>query len=447
MTDYYWISGGANQWNQYSQDNWSTDPTSSRSYPSGNLNLPTALDNVFFDQYSGSASVKFSAAMNCRNLSTIGFTGNFAGGGVGAYNIRVNGPSANLGTAVFGPTGITLQGTNCTYQQLSAGPARLQISVVSTATLNSSCTPGSIIHEQGTFDVGNNAVTTGAYTHNLEPGLPAVLNMGSNTWTITSAGISWYPRVTSFTLNAQTSNIVWYINVGANASFYAVGKTYNTLTIGATRGIASNYDILSGGTFSQIVYTKTALNLLRFDNTNTTTVNSFGTSGNVYNASWSGYLTTSLGLNDSTVNIYGIGTDNMSNMSTYLPTTGSIKIDNEIITYSGRTVDIFSNTASFTGCSRGANGTNPDSHISGVVVSVPIWLYIRSISPGSQATVNTTTGNGVFYAGFNSKNDGNNTGIIFNNQGDGITDYVIFQDINIQVTGDTVKRRAFFNLF
>ena len=271
--------------------------------------------------------------------------------------------------------------------------------------------------------------------------------MGSNTWTITSAGISWYPRVTLFTLNAQTSNIVWYINVGANASFYAVGKTYNTLTIGATRGIASNYDILSGGTFSQIVYTKTALNLLRFDNTNTTTVNSFGTSGNVYNASWSGYLTTSLGLNDSTVNIYGIGTDNMSNMSTYLPTTGSIKIDNEIITYSGRTVDIFSNTASFTGCSRGANGTNPDSHISGVVVSVPIWLYIRSISPGSQATVNTTTGNGVFYAGFNSKDDGNNTGIIFNNRGDGITDYVIFQDINIQVTGDTVKRRAFFNLF
>ena len=443
MTDLYWISGGTNQWNQTSQDNWSTNPTSSRSYPSGSGVIPGALDNVFFDQYSGSASVKFSAGMNCWNLSTIGFTGNFAGGGIGSFNIKVNGPSANLGSAYFGATGITLQGSDCTYQQLSSAPARLLISVTNTATLNSTCTPGIIHHNQGTLDVGNNAVTIGSYSFTAEPGTPAVLNMGSSTWTITSGGATWYPRTTLFTLNAQTANIVWSINAGVDSTFYSRGKTYNKLTIGATFGLSHYYDILTGGTFSEIAYTKTALNYLRFDHTAPTTVTSFGTSGNFYNGSWSGYLTTSLGLNDSTVDIYDISND--GNMG-YLPTTGSIKIDSEVITYSG--VTLYGNsTASFTGCTRGANGTNKSTHTSGVLVNVPTWLYIQSTSAGTQATVNTTTGNGVFYAGMNSVNGGNNSNVIFNNRGDGITDYVNFKDINIQVTGDTVKRRAFFNLF
>lgn len=439
MADLYWVAGGTSNWWRSNTPyiyNWSTTATSARSYP-GNGWLPTSNDNVFFDQYSGSDSIRGSGAMACFNFSTVGFQGSF-NPGVGVTLIHY-GNSINLGTAPMGTMGIACQGSNGFVTYSSAGSVTGPYSL---SFLGAGATLASNIYVTSNLTIGGNFTAT-SYNVNVNQSYVTYsgalnINMGSGTWTLRGAGSIWQ-QSTGATIYPETSTIQLTLNSGNDLTFVAGGKNYNNLIIAGTNGVGHYYNITGGGSFAQISYTKPGPNILTFDSA--TTVTNFSASGGYSNPTWSGQLSGSVGSTVYVVNILD------TNQLAQIPSSGSIKIGDEIMTYTSISVDVGNSAITFGGISRGANGTNQTTHNSGDTVYIPYYLYVRTPTAGVQKTIYTTTGNGQYYAGMNSVNGGNTTGITYNNRGDGTSDYVIFQDINMISTGDVVKQRAFFNIF
>lgn len=73
MANRYWVAGGNGDWNDTS--NWSTT-----SGGSSGASVPTSVDDVYFDENSGSGTVNFtSQGAVCDRFSAKGFTGHFNG--------------------------------------------------------------------------------------------------------------------------------------------------------------------------------------------------------------------------------------------------------------------------------------------------------------------------------------------------------------------------------
>lgn len=181
---------------------------------------------------------------------------------------------------------------------------------------------------------------------------------GSNTITVTDTGA----------FGLQAGDFVTFsgaVSLGGNITATVLNKEYQIqLVISGTQytitaSIAANSsDVGNGGANTDAAY---QLNV-------GPAINTVGTGWGV--SPWSGYVA---GTSSSTLNG---GIDNVVTTITVADTTsftsaGAILIDNEYITYSGKTA------TDFTGCVRGADGTTAASHSNGALVvqatSFPGW--------------------------------------------------------------------------
>jgi hypothetical protein len=205
MADRFWVGGTAN-WDGTAGTKWSAT-----SGGAGGASEPTAADDVFFNAASGAVTVTVTAVVFCRNLTTTGFTGTFAG----SSNIRIDGSlTLNAGvtfthtgtfqfTAASGSYTITTAGK--TVGGVSLAPLALS---TATWTLGDALTSsGQITVTQGTFTTNNfNVTATSLSSSNSNT---RTINLGSSTITLTAAGaaILNISDSTGLTFNAGTSQI------------------------------------------------------------------------------------------------------------------------------------------------------------------------------------------------------------------------------------------------
>lgn len=129
----------------------------------------------------------------------------------------------------------------------------------------------------GTFESNNQPITLSIC---IVQG--AIVNMGSNTWTITNTTASSVWSCTSGTVNAQTSTIDISTTSASIRTFAGGGKTYNNFTY-TVAGSTGGLDVTGANTFNSFSFSDvTNARTLRFTaaTTNTfTTFNVNGTSG------------------------------------------------------------------------------------------------------------------------------------------------------------------------
>ena len=179
-----------------------------------------------------------------------------------------------------------------------------------------------------TSTTGSSTVTINKTTHNLETGDYIIFT------SVTTPGLP----TTSYTSASFTTN-TFQIQSTPNANIFTITMSANETGTGVTAGgtITTNPYIFIGPTFQSPAF-------------------GYGT------GYWGGTIPTSVtnqldgALNNSTTTV-------TVDSTTGFPTTGTIDIDLELITYTAKT------GTTFTGCVRGTNGTTAASHLDNAVVT------------------------------------------------------------------------------
>jgi hypothetical protein len=440
MADRFWV-GGSGLWDGNNTAQWS-DVTGG----TGGFSVPTSSDNVYFDANSGNSTsvieVQRPGGVPCFNFSTVGFVGT-----IGTQTSSSNQRRINIyGNCTLGSNGIFasallpsvyFQGAAGVTQQITCnGQDMGNVNFNGTATTTYKFMDSFyavdlqneiVTHTQGIIDANNQNV----FIERIQFGNPTVpasavrtVNMGSGTWTIyggTSGGgqIVWDARDSvNLTINASTSIIYLNNASGVTRTFYTGGQSYNKLLLGAPAGGGGLNYIYGGGSFNEVASNKQAYMSVYFESGITTNVNLFSACGNYNNPDWAGPLLSSINSTQTT----GI---TLAAYPTNYPSYGTIRIGNEVISFTG-IVDN-GNGWEYTGVTRGANGSSNANHNALDTIYTAYYLQVYATTVGSQATITTKTPSGVFYAGANSINSGNNTGITFSSGY--IIDYSYFQDM------------------
>ena len=434
----YWV-GGAGTWDGSDTTHWSDI-----SNGSGGFSVPTNTDDVYFDANSGTGTYTVTVASGnrpCNNFNTTGFTGEITGSNANS-TIQVNGDAVLGVSGTFAPVNlpiVSFVSNNKAHNITSNGQSWGRVTF--TGNANSSFT---LLDDFLAFNTDGAPVTLNAGTLNgngknftcrrfiTGTATSKVINMGSGTWSVTggmdpntSTGEPnvWDVRTGPLTLNAGTSTLLFGSAAGVDRYFYTGGYTYNKVQIGAANGAGGTLNIYGGGTLAELSSVKLAPSTVRFDDTVATTVTLFSACGSYDNADWQGTLVSSIDDTQTT----GILTNNTNSN---FPTSGTVKIGNEVISYTGITA--VGLNRELTGVVRGVNGTDQDYHTAGDIVYCAFYLSVNSISGTSQASINTNTSTGIFYAGRDSVNAGNNTGINFTDTK--LIDYLIIQYLNVTTT-------------
>lgn len=450
MPERFWV-GGSGTWNATNTTNWS-DVTGG----TGGQTVPTSADNVYFDANSGTAAtvveVNRPGGVPCLNLDTTGFLGTLGTLITQASNRRINiSGDCTLGnTGVFvsnllpsvyfqGAAGVT-QNITCNGQNFGNfvfnGTATTTYKFLDDFFAVDNANASNFLL-QGILDANNKNVTI----ENLilgEPAAPLGLTrtvlMGSGLWTLTggknppASNPVWDARDNAnLTITKSTANILLYETAGVNRFFHTGGFAYNKLTIGAVGGAYGTTSIIGGGSFTEIASVKEAPSALVFSSGQTTTVTKFSACGSYNNSDWGGTLINSIDDTQTT----GIIT---SNTNATFPTSGTVKIGNEIISFTGHTNAGGGTTLS--GVTRGANGTTATAHTAGDDVYCAYYFSVTADAAPTQATINTSTPSGVFYVGSNSINNGNNTGVTFSSGY--ILDYMVIANLLVSTTRSVV---------
>lgn len=204
MADRYWVPGGTGVWT--STTNWSdTDGGAS------GFSVPTATDNAYFSDQSGSGTVTVSAGGNCLDLDFTkgtGFTGTLdipgslisvrgsltfssgmltTGTGIAQISMEATSGTKTINTnGVPSPGNFNINGNGATFQLLS------DIVVPSTNVLNLS---------GGVFDANGFNVTCGAFASTSGV---RTLTVGTGVWTITGNAGTVLSYTTGGTLTVTT---------------------------------------------------------------------------------------------------------------------------------------------------------------------------------------------------------------------------------------------------
>ena len=105
MADRFW-RGGAGTWNTTLTTNWATTSGAA----SGGASVPTASDNVFFDQ-AGTYTVTMTGALLCANITVSAGTVTFATGTT--PTLAVSGSMSLVAATVWNSTGtVTFNATS-----------------------------------------------------------------------------------------------------------------------------------------------------------------------------------------------------------------------------------------------------------------------------------------------------------------------------------------------
>lgn len=245
MADKYWV-GGSGTWNTINT-HWSA--TSGGAVAGA---VPTASDNVFFDQ-AGTYTVTILTTRNCLNFNLSAGTVTFSGGGLliaGSMTVTNVTPTwTATGSITFTST---TTGNTVTSNGISfAGGITFGSAGGGGWTLGSALTCNSLNIQAGSFSTGNFNMTI-ANSLTTTAGLAHSLSLGSSS--ISIAGLSL--ATSSLTFNAGTSTIT----SSGSGIFDSLGNTfYNVVFNPATNGIIilpssttfNNLTLGTSGSFTQ----------------------------------------------------------------------------------------------------------------------------------------------------------------------------------------------------
>jgi hypothetical protein len=295
VADRYWV-GGTGTWNTTSTTNWSAS-----SGGASGASVPTAADNVFFDQAS-TYTVTMTGALTCLDITVSAGTVTFATGT--SPTLAISGSMSLLAGTVWSSTGVITFNSTSTGRTITtngvafpgdffAASSIIFNGVGGAWTLGSAltCSSGSISLVNGTLTTANYALSTGKELIS-NSGTARTLNLGSSivsVGTSTSGGDIINFSSTNFTFNAGTSDIKYYSSAsffqGGGLTFYSVtllaggtviingNNTFTNLT--ATSGaVTINGSNTINGTFSR---TSTNINTITFSASNT--FNNFSITG------------------------------------------------------------------------------------------------------------------------------------------------------------------------
>lgn len=256
MADRYWV-GGTGTWNTTSTTNWSTS-----SGGASGASVPTAADNVFFDQ-AGTYTVTMTGALACLDFTVSAGAVTFAQGTTPTLSINGN---MSMGTAtVWNASG------NVTFDSTTTGKTVDTNGV----TINSSCyfqgigggwqltsnltlaNTKSVVLWNGDLDLNNKWLTTGVMglglsnTRSINWGTSSTLHMigggldGYTTTNLTYTGAGIPNMIVNVNATSATTVIFYYAVVGGSASL----KTNLTLPQGSF-----NFNVGYGGYFHDLDY-------------------------------------------------------------------------------------------------------------------------------------------------------------------------------------------------
>ncbi|NCW72458.1 MAG: hypothetical protein EBW12_05550 [Actinobacteria bacterium] len=197
MANRYWV-GGSGTWNGTSTTNWSTS-----SGGSSGASVPTAADDVFFDQASTyTVTLALTGPQACRDLTVSAGTVTFASTGSptisGSMSLKAGTVWSGSGTITFNATSaksittngvtiggsITLNGVGGNWQLQDA----LTMGSTTTFTLTN-----------GTLDLNNKTLTAGRFSSNASSA--RTIAFGTGNITLIGSGVMWNtPTGTNLTL-------------------------------------------------------------------------------------------------------------------------------------------------------------------------------------------------------------------------------------------------------
>jgi len=278
MVDKYWV-GGAGSWTTASTTNWSLSSGGASGAP-----VPTASDNVFFDQ-AGTYTVTVTGALACLDftvsLGVVTFT--VSGSSTIAISGSLSLSSGTVGTwsSSFAPTfNATTSKTISTNGESIAGPTFDGVGgtwTLSSAFVNS----GTFILSNGTFSTSASNYAVSSTNFSSSNSNTRTLNLNASIYTMTST--SW-TCTTSTNLTVSGSGATVTMTSSSAKTFAGGGANWGAITL--NQGGSGRLTISGSNTFADVSnsYNATGATSLRFTSGTTQTVTSFtaeGASGKV----------------------------------------------------------------------------------------------------------------------------------------------------------------------
>ena len=271
----YWV-GGAGTWDTTNTNNWAT---SSGGLPPASV--PTAADNVFFDQ-AGTYTVTVTGALACLDftvsLGVVTFT--VSGSSTIAISGSLSLSSGTVGTwsSSFIPTfNATTSKTISTNSEVIGAPTF--DGVGGTWTLSSPfVNNGTLTLTNGTFSTSasNYSVTSSSFSSSNSN--TRTLNLNASTYTLTGSGTTWN-CATSTNLTVSGSGATVTMTSSSAKTFAGGGANWGAITL--NQGGSGRLTISGSNTFANISnsYNASAATSIRFTSGTTQTVTSFTAEG------------------------------------------------------------------------------------------------------------------------------------------------------------------------
>jgi hypothetical protein len=279
----YWVATSGGNWSAASS--WAA----SSGGASGST-VPLVHDTIVFDTNSITSTGRTITADMTR-MPALDFS-NILNAPTLAVSVTVGGVGQELYGGLVLKSGMTTSGTNAfgllsrsDYSITTNGtsisfPATISTLTTITTTLTDNFTSTSALAlSSGTLTVSG-AVNVPSFTSTNTNNATRVINMGTDTWTLTSSGTIWNIANSNITVNPSTSKIIVTDTSVTDKTFAGGGKTYNNFKIMAS---GSGKVIFTGAnTFN--IFEIYAPKTVQFPNTTTTIITTLiatGSSGNV----------------------------------------------------------------------------------------------------------------------------------------------------------------------
>ncbi len=270
--NYYWIGGSGN---------WS-DPTHWATTSGGTIlhnQIPTAVDDVFFDANSFTASGQTVTldplTILCRDMSWIGVTNNPTLSGISANLLKIYGSLSFAVGMNMGFLGRVNFESVTTGRTILSNGKKFNWDVIFNGvggewTLQDSLrVENKVVLNNGTLNTNNRAVVASGFESSTTT--TRAINMGSSIFTLNGSSTVWDVTSAGMTLNCGTS-VINVVSVNAYNYFEGGDKTYYDLNFTSINNeyecsirdnnifrdvnFASNGVINSNNTFRNVVFNK-----------------------------------------------------------------------------------------------------------------------------------------------------------------------------------------------
>ena len=233
MADRYWV-GGTGTWNTTSTTNWSAS-----SGGASGASVPTAADNVIFDQ-AGTYTVTCTGTLTCLDITVSAGTVTISGTG----NLNISGSMSLVSATVWGITTTNFTATTTGKTVTTNGVFLINIvNFTGTGggwTLGSALSVGNALSiTAGTFNTANYNIS--AFRLGTDGTVARTINLGSSTVSLSSgnsagSGPISFVTNTNLTFNPGTSQINITASTG-NPGFAGGGFTFYNVAFTGTGGI------------------------------------------------------------------------------------------------------------------------------------------------------------------------------------------------------------------